>query len=458
VGTLLPSFEELLIKNYLVCFDDLERRNKALDLEQFFGLVSVLKEQNDCRIVMICNETELSERHLRTLSKYREKIVDRQLTYEPLFDENFRIIFPEANPSIREVFEAVGLNNIRVFQQANWCIKYFRPHLKDCHAGFIDKFNQQCTRLACVHFALSKQITLEQLTSTSWLGVSISDRNGLSDAAKDIVRNLQFLPTDADDSIIEYLRNGYCDTARLKSTVERLNQEYQKREADQALTEIWGRVWHSYKSNSDEIARAAEEYITKYSSYIPYKYTNDLLDFVKKIAPSLNAESKKESIARALIPTADVATLRLIQTSCESKDVREEAKAKEQQLVSRRSIEQLVLALGDSDGWNPADFSEFNEYSEEELFEWLRGAHQPYLLATIAEVIARGQLESGENKGGRDLGVKFRKVFERLAKRSLLDKQRTAHVFALVRRQVKQYGREAAPDICPPEEGGDDRG
>ncbi len=120
MGTLLPSFEELLIKNYLVCFDDLERRNKALDLEQFFGLVSVLKEQNDCRIVMICNETELSERHLRTLSKYREKIVDRQLTYEPLFDENFRIIFPEANPSIREVFEAVGLNNIRVFQQANW--------------------------------------------------------------------------------------------------------------------------------------------------------------------------------------------------------------------------------------------------------------------------------------------------------------------------------------------------
>jgi hypothetical protein len=84
-------------------------------------------------------------------------------------------------------------------------------------------------------------------------------------------------------------------------------------------------------------------------------------------------------------------------------------------------------------GWNPADFTELDEYSEEDLFEWLSGAHQPYLLATISEVIVRGQLESGENKGGKDIGIKFRKVFDRLATRTLLDKERTptcSHSFA----------------------------
>jgi hypothetical protein len=44
IGNAIGAFDELLIKNYLVCFDDLERRNKELDLEQFFGLVSLLKE------------------------------------------------------------------------------------------------------------------------------------------------------------------------------------------------------------------------------------------------------------------------------------------------------------------------------------------------------------------------------------------------------------------------------
>ncbi len=452
VATLLPSFEELLIKNYLVCFDDLERRNKALDLEQFFGLVSLLKEQNGCRIVIISNETELSNRDARALNKYREKIVDRQLTFEPLFDENFSIIFPDANPLIREVFEALGLNNIRVFQQAKRCVEYFRPHLKDCHAGFIDKFIQQCVKLACAHFALSTQIKLEQLKATSWLAVGLSDRHGLSDAAKDIVRNLQFLPTAADDFIVDYLRNGYCDIVALRPIVERLNWEYQWREADQVLTEIWASVWHSYKCNSDEIARAAEEYVTKYRNYIPYKYATDLLDFAKKIVPSFDAESKKESVAKALIQTADVATLRLIQASCKSREIVEQARVRQGQLEPPRSIQQLVSALGESDGWNPADLAELNEYSEENLFEWLSGAHQSHLLATISEVIARGQLESADNKGGKDVGIKFRKVFERLAKRSLLDKERTAHVFALVRRKTKQYGLEASVDICPPEE------
>ena len=36
------SSDELLIQNFLVCLDDLERRNPGLDFEQVFGLVSVL--------------------------------------------------------------------------------------------------------------------------------------------------------------------------------------------------------------------------------------------------------------------------------------------------------------------------------------------------------------------------------------------------------------------------------
>jgi len=309
--------------------------------------------------------------------------------------------------------------------------------------------------LACVHFALSKQITLEQLTSTSWLAVAVFDRNGLRDAAKEIVRNLQFLPTKADEFIIDYLRNGYCDTSELQGTIKKLNQEYRRGEADQVLTEIWAKVWHSYRCDSEEIASAAEEYVTKYTDSIPFKYATDLIDFVKKIRPSFDAEAKKQSVAKALIPIADPTTLRLIQASCESRDVKEAAKAKERQLVSRRSIEQLILALGESNGWNPPDFAELDEYTEDELFEWLQTAHQPYLLSVIAEVITRGQLESADNTGGREVGIKFRRVFERLANRSPLDKERTAHAFALVRRRLKEFGRGASPEICPPESDGE---
>ena len=152
-----------------------------------------------------------------------------------------------------------------------------------------------------------------------------------------------------------------------------------------------------------------------------------------------------------MIPIADPTTLRLILRSSRSADVIEQARVRESELGSRRSIEQLVLSLGESNGWNPPDFAELNEYSEDELFQWLSSADHPDLLSIIADVIARGQLESADNKGGNAVGVKFRKVFERLANRSPLDEQRTVHAFALIRRQVQQYGRQVSPDICPPE-------
>jgi hypothetical protein len=450
IGAFIPNAHELLIEDFLICFDDLERRHRDFGLEELFGLISVLKEQNGCRVAIICNEEELAPDDRQILNRYREKVVDRHLAFAPPFEENFRIVFPDADTSIREVLAAVSLNNIRLFQQVKWCVNYFEPHLQAFAPSFIENFKQQCTRLAAAHLALSKEITMEQLTSTTWLGVSISDADdGLSETAKDIVRNLQFLPTDADGFILNYLRDGYCDTSELVKTLRRLHTNYQQGEADQLLRDIWRKVWGSYKSNAAEIVDDANHYLAKYREFIPYKYATDLLDFVKKIAPSFDADSTKKSMAEALIPNADLSTLRLIQKSAGDPAIAEQALAREREVKSRKSVSELIMSLGASDGWNPADFAELSEYSEDELFDWLSDADDPYLLTTIAEVIARGQLESGADKGGKETGKKFRTVFDRLAERSVLDKERTAHAFALVRRQMRQFGQEPLPEICP---------
>ena len=108
------------------------------------------------------------------------------------------------------------------------------------------------------------------------------------------------------------------------------------------------------------------------------------------------------------------------------------------------------MALGETDGWNPGDFSLLNEYSEDELFEWASKAEEPNILFILAQAIVRGQLESADNHSGPEIGKKFRAVFERLAKRSALDAERTKHIFERIRRMLKQYGKEASPEICPP--------
>jgi hypothetical protein len=450
IGALMPAAEELLIKDFLVCFDDLERRNPQLNLEQLFGLVSVLKEQNSCRVVIVCNEEELLPRDRRTLNKYREKIIDRQLTYNPPFDENFRIIFPDDDAAIREVFDRLRLNNIRVFQQTRWCVEYFESLLKNRHDVFVQRFRQQCAKLAAVHFAYSKEIELDKIRSTSWMLADWSQRAGVSDPAAELIGAIQFMPTKADDFIIAYLRDGYCNLAELKPIVDQLNQEHKRSEADMALGRFWETVWDTYHNDTARVTNDAEVLLKKYNAYLPFRYSADVLKFVKKISPPFDVDLLKELAANSLIPDADVATLRDIMAECKSPAIQKAAKEKQASLKPRKTIGELVVALGESEGWNPSDFSLLNEYSDDELFEWTSKAEEPNILYILAQTIARGQLESADNQNGPEVGKKFRAAFDRLAARSALDAERTQYIFERLRRMLGQYGKQASPEICPP--------
>ena len=450
VGALVPKAEELLIRNFLVCFDDLERRNRKLDLEQLFGLVSVLKEQNQCRVVIICNEEELPARDRRALDKYREKIVDRELTFDPQFAQNFRVVFSDDETAIREVFERLRLNNIRVFQQTEWCVRYFGKLLQGCHPVFVQRFHQQCAKLAAVHFAYSKVVSIDDIRSRHWMVEGWRERTSTTDAASEVTQQLQFIQTAADDFIVGYLRNGYCNLAELKPVIDRLNHEHKRSEADMALGRFWETVWDSYHNDTDLVIKDAEALLSKFHPYVPFRNTAGVLKFVKKISPSFDVDPLKELAANSLVRDADEATLRDIVAECKSPAIQKAAKIRETSLKPRKTIEELVVALGESNGWNPGDFSLLNEYSQDELLEWASKANEPNILYILAQTIARGQLESADTYSGNEVGTKFRTVFDRLAERSPLDAERTAYTFERIRRMLKQYGKDASPEICPP--------
>jgi hypothetical protein len=72
----LPDKQDF--KDIIVCFDDFERLSSSMELEEVLGLISELKEQKNCSVVMILNEDQLRD-NKETLDKYKEKLID----YEP---------------------------------------------------------------------------------------------------------------------------------------------------------------------------------------------------------------------------------------------------------------------------------------------------------------------------------------------------------------------------------------
>ena len=119
ISVIANNFNKDDFKNIVICFDDFERMSPNLYLSEILGFISELKEQHQCKIVLINNSNmlkiqdelnhkkhirknkkgDLVERYFTTqtnnqeiFNKYTEKIIDVSLKYEPHLKDNIRLL------------------------------------------------------------------------------------------------------------------------------------------------------------------------------------------------------------------------------------------------------------------------------------------------------------------------------------------------------------------------------
>lgn len=77
----ISFFEKKDFEDIVICFDDFERLSNKLNLKDIFGLISEIKEQKNCHIVMIFNAGELILDN--DTKKQKDKIIDYEFEYNP---------------------------------------------------------------------------------------------------------------------------------------------------------------------------------------------------------------------------------------------------------------------------------------------------------------------------------------------------------------------------------------
>jgi hypothetical protein len=71
-----------LIQNQIVCIDDIERRSKNLELKEVLGLMSFLREQRGCKVVLLLNAEKLDEAK-GDFDRLLEKVVETKVVLAP---------------------------------------------------------------------------------------------------------------------------------------------------------------------------------------------------------------------------------------------------------------------------------------------------------------------------------------------------------------------------------------
>lgn len=238
ISLALSWFEKKDFENVIVCFDDFERISDKLKLKDVLGLISELKEQKKCTVVLILNKKELKD---EDLSKYKDKIVDYDFNYEPTVVESFSLIKDNLKSFKQyplEYFQRHEINNIRIMKRVINALNdyvYFENLVKD-YKNIEEELVENILEISTIN-ALELSVDFEKLSKYS--NPYTQDEYG--QPSKDEPKNENyekllkyinfgnsdyFYMSDITYNVIDYIKNSIIDKASLQQSInERIKKQ-----------------------------------------------------------------------------------------------------------------------------------------------------------------------------------------------------------------------------------------
>ena len=279
ISLALSWFEKKDFENVIVCFDDFERISDKLKLKDVLGLISELKEQKKCTVVLILNKDELRE---DDLSKYKDKIVDYDFNYEPTVAESFSLIKDnlksfKAYPL--DYFQKYKINNIRIMKRViNALNDYacFEESLKD-FKDIEKELVENILEISTIN-ALKLSVDFEKLSKYSmqnYLDKKNKEKNEDYDQLLKYINfgySGYFYMSDITYNVVDYIKNSIVDKDSLQQSI---NERIKKQK---------------YSSIEEQIRKCTHK--ARYDLNYPYnQYTEDL---------SAILESNKETLTEII--------------------------------------------------------------------------------------------------------------------------------------------------------------
>ena len=398
VSNLIGNVQEMLMQNWLICFDDLERKLPSMDIAEFLGLVSMLRDERGCRIVLILNNEALQGEDKTQFQKYREKVIDAVFTYQPLLRSNLRLVFPKADIAMAEqIFAGARLNNIRVMQQCVWALEYFdtRMNLGAFHGRLKDEFRQQVVKIALVHHAFSDQISIDELGSKSWMLRSIEEKKD-QPKGTELLQDIEFSGQEYDRYIADSLKNGHCDLEALRDVLSRLNPNASARDVLLDLYAFYGLLNDNFQASPKEISMRALEIFDKHGPEIGWRELTQITEFLPKIAPGTDWESYAKKLLIEAAPNANERALTRLKQYSKWPEMNDAISRREGELASKLDIDALIFQLAGSDSWAPTNYAKLDQFTVQEFVDYILKSKRDDLLNLLKELLRRATGSQGE--------------------------------------------------------------
>ena len=380
----IPHLAMSVTKSFVgICIDDIERRNDTLALKEILGLVSQLKEEKNCKVVLLLNDEQLGGSS-KEFQAYLEKVADVFIRFEPTPFEAARIALDGSmtyHSKLEELCIRLGLVNIRTIQKIDGTLRRISAELVGIDQRVIEQAAHSTTLFWFSQLHPEDAPTIDYIRSTNiWEEILAKDDKPVTHPEwRALLTSYEFADLDEFDILLlDGIQRGHFDFTALKSQALRQADLLSLRDEDDSFSQAW-RLYHdSFDDNSDQVMTKLAEAVIKTPRVVSATNLSGTVGLLRDLNWQGNIKNLIETYVNGRDDSLDFWDLSRhpFGGDVKDQDVVEAFRKKRNSFPDKKDFARILIKWGEKSGYNNDDISFIASHSEHDfhaLFRRLRG-------------------------------------------------------------------------------------
>ena len=397
----IESLSFLSLNKSIICIDDLERRGTGLSIKDVLGLVSQLKEQKGCKVVLLLND---KEEGLDEYKKYREKAIDIELDFAPTASECSQIAFnpnDDTTHALPELTEKLNIRNIRVLKKIERLLTLSQPLLRGYEPELFQQVAASIVLFSWCHYCASEGAPpIDFVTKLGFSFWGIGDENDPDKEDdqkkkwKTDIGDYGYMYTDELDLVLaEAVRSGYFVEEIFREQATKKNEELLAAKAEDSFSKTWKLYHNSFDDNRDELVSKLYESFRKNAKNITPINLNGTVRLFRELGET---EKASEIIDYYISTREDEKKLFNMEENNFSGDIRDQEiidkfNKQYQESAVIEDTRMVLERISGKDGWNQKDEIVMANTTEDEYYNLFKSEKGDHLSSYIRTCLRFGQ-------------------------------------------------------------------
>lgn len=427
----IESFSFLSLEKHLICIDDLERKGEGLSIKDVLGLVSLLKEQKKCQVVILLND---GEEGLEDYEKYREKVIDIELAFEPDPDECASIAYSDQTsiyPRLRQLTTSLGIRNIRILKKIERLVNLSIPLVEDFEPEILDQVLHSIVLFAWSYFCSKSNDdipSLEFITGKGYalLGIGGEEVNEQQKKWQTTLQAYNYQVADELDIVLaEAVKTGYFVEEDFKEKASTKNQQIIASKSEDSFSKAW-RLYHdSFNDNGAEVINGLYKSFKENCKFITPTNLNGTVSLFRELGEE---EKASEIIGIYIDKRKDETELFNMKENNFFGDIRDpeiidKFDAVYRQFAATESAKQVLGRIAGRNGWNQSDEMVLANTSVDDYYTLFKTETGSRLSLFVTTCLKFGQFGNASDQQ-KEIANRATEALRRIAAESEINKRR----------------------------------